>query len=244
MAQSKVAHPEPHEDIPEIRSPREIRWDNATTWPMIMLSLIFLVAYSIMILDDQPFQGRIDEVILAIIAVTYVAFIVDYFVRMHLSGHRMLFFRTNVIDLVSLAIPLLRPLLLLEYVGRLRFFRTGSGTSVRARLALYTAGAAVLFIYVIALAVYASERHAPGASITSFGDAIWWALSTVSTVGYGDVVPVTIPGRTFAVMLMLGGIAIVGAATATIVSAMNERIGLAHQRAARAQHQHESAQSK
>jgi hypothetical protein len=45
-------------------------------------------------------------------------------------------------------------------------------------------------------------------------------------------------------MLMLGGIAIVGAATATIVSAMNERIGLAHQRAARAQHQHESAQSK
>ncbi len=244
MAQSKVAHPEPHEEIPEIRSPREIRWDNATTWPMITLSLIFLVAYSIMILDDQPFQGRIDEVILAIIAVTYVAFIVDYFVRMHLSGHRMLFFRTNVIDLVSLAIPLLRPLLLLEYLGRLRFFRTGSGTSVRARLALYTAGAAVLFIYVIALAVYASERHAPGASITSFGDAIWWALSTVSTVGYGDVVPVTIPGRTFAVMLMLGGIAIVGAATATIVSAMNERIGLAHQRAARAQHQHESAQSK
>jgi voltage-gated potassium channel len=244
MAQSKVAHPEPHEEIPEIRSPREIRWDNATTWPMIMLSLIFLVAYSIMILDDQPFQGRIDEVILAIIAVTYVAFIVDYFVRMHLSGHRMLFFRTNVIDLVSLAIPLLRPLLLLEYLGRLRFFRTGSGTSVRARLALYTAGAAVLFIYVIALAVYASERHAPGASITSFGDAIWWALSTVSTVGYGDVVPVTIPGRTFAVMLMLGGIAIVGAATATIVSAMNERIGLAHQRAARAQHQSESAKPK
>ena len=244
MAQSKVAHPEPHEEIPEIRSPREIRWDNATTWPMILLSLIFLVAYSIMILDDQPFQGRIDEVILAIIAVTYVAFIVDYFVRMHLSGHRMLFFRTNVIDLVSLAIPLLRPLLLLEYLGRLRFFRTGSGTSVRARLALYTAGAAVLFIYVIALAVYASERHAPGASITSFGDAIWWALSTVSTVGYGDVVPVTIPGRTFAVMLMLGGIAIVGAATATIVSAMNERIGLAHQRAVRAQHQSESAKPK
>jgi voltage-gated potassium channel len=244
MAQSKVVHPEPHEEIPEIRSPREIRWDNATTWPMIVLSLVFLVAYSIMILDDQPFQGRIDELILAIITVTYVAFIVDYFVRMHLSGHRMLFFRTNVIDLVSLAIPLLRPLLLLEYLGRLRFFRSGSGTSVRARLTLYTTGAAVLFIYVIALAVYACERHAPGATITSFGDAVWWALSTVSTVGYGDVVPVTIPGRTFAVMLMLGGIAIVGAATATIVSAMNERITRAHQRAARAQHQPETPQRK
>ena len=102
---------------------------------------------------------------------------------------------------------------------------------MRARIALYTGGAAVLFIYVISLAVYACERHAPGASITSFGDAVWWAMSTISTVGYGDVVPVTVPGRVFAVMLMLGGMAIVGAATATIVSALSERVGKAHQRA-------------
>jgi voltage-gated potassium channel len=237
------AHMEPHEVIPEYRSSREIRWDNATTWPMIMLSLVFLIAYSIMILDDQPFRGRIDEVILGIIGLTYVAFIVDYFVRMHLSGNRLLFFRKNGIDLVSLVIPLLRPLLLLEYLGRLRFFRTSSGASVRARLALYTSGAAVLFIYVISLAVYASERHAPGASITSFGDAVWWAMSTISTVGYGDVVPVTVPGRIFAVMLMLGGVAIVGAATAAIVSAINERVAKAHQRSAHLAHEQQSSKT-
>ena len=79
------ADTEPHEAIPEYRSSREIRWDNATTWPMIMLSLVFLIAYSVMILDDQPFRGRVDQVILGIIGLTYVAFIVDYFVRMHLA---------------------------------------------------------------------------------------------------------------------------------------------------------------
>jgi voltage-gated potassium channel len=246
MAESTgtTEHSEPHEVIPEYRSVREIRWDNATTWPMIVLSIIFLVAYSFMILDDQPFRGRIDEAILAIITLTYVAFIVDYFVRMHLSGNRALFFRKNGIDLVSLVIPLLRPLLLLEYLGRLSLFRTGSGTSVRARIALYTSGAAVLFIYVISLAVYACERHATGASITSYGDAVWWAMSTISTVGYGDVVPVTIPGRVFAVMLMLGGMAIVGAATATIVSALSERVGKAHQRAVRLERERQASTSK
>ncbi len=217
--------------IMDVRSPREIRWDNATTWPMIVLSLVFLVAYSVMILDDQPFRGTIDLFILAIITVTYIAFIVDFFVRMHLSEHRVRFVRNNLIDLFSLLVPLLRPLLLLEYLGRIRLFSGGSGSSLRARITIYAGGSAVLFIYVIALAVLACERHAPGATIVSFGDSLWWAMCTVSTVGYGDMVPVTIPGRIFAVMLMLGGVAIVGAATATIVSAMNERVVVARQRA-------------
>jgi len=227
-----AANPETILDtILDVRSAREIRWDNATTWPMIVLSLVFLVAYSVMILDDQPFRGSVDLVILGIITVTYVAFIVDYFVRMHLSEHRIRFVRNNIIDLFSLLIPLLRPLLLLEYLGRIRIFSGASGASLRARITIYAGGSAVLFIYVISLAVFACERHAPGATIVSFGDSLWWAMCTISTVGYGDMVPVTVPGRIFAVMLMLGGVAIVGAATATIVSAMNERVVVARARA-------------
>jgi len=227
--------------ILDVRSAREIRWDNATTWPMIVLSLVFLVAYSVMILDDQPFRGSVDLVILGIITVTYVAFIVDFFVRMHLSEHRIRFVRNNIIDLFSLLIPLLRPLLLLEYLGRIRIFSGASGASLRARISIYAGGSAVLFIYVISLAVFACERHAPGATIVSFGDSLWWAMCTISTVGYGDMVPVTVPGRIFAVMLMLGGVAIVGAATATIVSAMNERVVVAR---ARAEHGRRQAEAK
>lgn len=227
--------------ILDVRSAREIRWDNATTWPMIVLSLVFLVAYSVMILDDQPFRGSVDLVILGIITVTYIAFIVDFFVRMHLSEHRVRFVRNNLIDLFSLLIPLLRPLLLLEYLGRIRIFSGASGSSLRARISIYAGGSAVLFIFVISLAVFACERHAPGATIVSFGDSLWWAMCTISTVGYGDMVPVTVPGRIFAVMLMLGGVAIVGAATATIVSAMNERVVVAR---ARAEHGGRQAEAK
>lgn len=53
-------------------------------------------------------------------------------------------------------------------------------------------------------------------SIESFGDALWWAIVTATTVGYGDVSPVTVEGRLIAVMLMLVGIGVIGVFTATV----------------------------
>jgi voltage-gated potassium channel len=76
----------------------------------------------------------------------------------------------------------------------------------------------------LALATLEAERYAPGANIVTFGDAIWWALVTIATVGYGDTYPVTALGRFYAVLLMAGGVAIVGTASATIISFLNERV--------------------
>jgi voltage-gated potassium channel len=58
----------------------------------------------------------------------------------------------------------------------------------------------------------------PDANITDFGDAIWWAVTTMTTVGYGDRYPVTSAGRMVAFALMIGGIALLGTATATLAS--------------------------
>lgn len=67
------------------------------------------------------------------------------------------------------------------------------------------------------------ERAAARANITTFSDALWWAMSTVSTVGYGDHYPVTAAGRAIGVMLMIAGVGIFGvtpaAAAAWFVSA-------------------------
>jgi voltage-gated potassium channel len=105
-----------------------------------------------------------------------------------------------------------------------------------------------MYIYVLSLAVYAAERRAPGATITSFGDSVWWAMETISTVGYGDLIPITVPGRIYASMLMLGGMVIVGLTTATVVSFLGERVQSAHraalEQAERAKkHEHEQNQN-
>jgi voltage-gated potassium channel len=92
------------------------------------------------------------------------------------------------------------------------------GNAIRGRVVIYTVSGAVLLIYVGALAELETERAAAGSHITNFGDAVWWAITTITTVGYGDIYPVTTIGRVIAVLMMIGGISLVGSITATIAS--------------------------
>ena len=225
--------------VVDTRSPAEITWEKYTTLPFIFLSFVFLLGYSILILDDEVFTQGLDKYILASLIVIWLFFIVDYFVRLSMSTNKKVYFKRNVIDLISMIIPFTRPFLLLMYLSRLRWFKGKQGSSVRARLVAYAASFAVMYIYVMSLAVYAAERHAAGATITNYGDAIWWAIETITTVGYGDMVPVTIYGRIYASLLMLGGVVIVGATTATAVSYLGEKVQIVHKRAQEQPH-HES----
>lgn len=79
-------------------------------------------------------------------------------------------------------------------------------------------------VYAGALAILDVEADAPEANITTFGDALWWAVATITTVGYGDFYPVTLPGRCVAVGLMIGGIAVLGVVTASVASWMVESV--------------------
>ncbi|HEY4269097.1 MAG TPA: potassium channel family protein, partial [Galbitalea sp.] len=69
------------------------------------------------------------------------------------------------------------------------------------------------------------EQNVRGASITSIGQALWWAVSTITGTGYGDVVPVTFVGKLVGVGLMIGGVAIVGVVAASFASWMIEAVG-------------------
>lgn len=67
-----------------------------------------------------------------------------------------------------------------------------------------------------------------GGSIDSFDDALWWAVSTVTTVGYGDIFPVTPAGRGVAAFLMVTGIALFGVLTANLTTFFVERGDAVH----------------
>jgi voltage-gated potassium channel len=72
--------------------------------------------------------------------------------------------------------------------------------------------------------VLAAEEGRPGANISDFGTAVWWSMTTVTTVGYGDHYPVTVQGRAVAAVLMMCGIALLGVVTASLASYVVDRV--------------------
>ncbi len=93
----------------------------------------------------------------------------------------------------------------------------------------HVAAAAGLVAFVAALAVLDAERRNPEANIVSFGDSMWWTLTTMTTVGYGDRYPTTGEGRMVAVVLMLVGIGLLGVVTAALASWFVEKINAVEQ---------------
>lgn len=151
-------------------------------------------------------------------------FAVDYVARLALSRDRVTFLRGNLFDLAVVALPLLRPLRLLRLVTLLSVLNRNVGGSMRGRVAVYVAGATSLILLVASLAVLDAERGNKGATITTFGDAAWWAFTTVTTVGYGDRYPITGQGRFIAGGLVLAGIALLGIVTASLASWLIDKV--------------------
>ncbi|WAB80400.1 ion channel [Microcella daejeonensis] len=204
---------------------RRSRWETRMQVPLIVVGVLFVVGYSAFVLAPElPAAARAGITLL--MAITWIVFAVDYAVRLGLTprGGRRGFVRQNVIDLLSVIVPLVRGLRVINLIRTAPAFRARTGTAVRIEVTAYAAASAAYFVYFIALATLAAERDADGSTITTFGDAIWWAIVTLATVGYGDVYPVTVAGRVYAVMLMAGGVVIVGTASALIISYIMERI--------------------
>jgi voltage-gated potassium channel len=203
------------------------RWETVTYWPLTVVALLFVIVYTVQVIGRL--DGGAQTVTNIVIGGTWIVFAVDYLARLLLARPRGRWFRAHLFDLAVVFIPTLRPIRLLGALTRLASFRRSAASSLRARLIVYGLGAALLMIWQISLWVLSVERDAPGADIRSFGDAIWWAFCTVTTVGYGDFAPVTPAGRFFAVLLMAGGVVLVGLIVATFSSWVMERVTRGHE---------------
>src|SRR4051812_10872545 len=153
------------------------------------LALAFLVAYALPILDTGLSPAVVDAC--GMIAwVAWGAFAVDYLARVALAGaERRRYVLRHWYDPVVIALPLLRPLRLLRVLAVLGVLHRRAGASLRGRVAIYVVGATTMLSFVAALAMLDAERHSADANITTFGDALWWAAATITTVGYGDRYP-------------------------------------------------------
>lgn len=199
------------------------RWRDRTDEPLIVAAVLFLAAYAWPVLDpDLPAWARgLCEVVSWVV---WALFAADFVVRLCLAPDRRRFLRHNWVDVITLAVPMLRPLRALRAIVALNVLGRRGSVFARGRVVVSVVCSVALVGFVAAVAVLDAERANPEANLRSFGDAAWWAATTVTTVGYGDRYPTTTEGRWVAVGLMLTGIALVGVVTAALASWFVERL--------------------
>lgn len=210
---------------------RLARWERAVEWPLTIAAVVFLGAYAAQILARS--HGAVQGIAEVVLWVTWAAFVVDYLVRLTLAVPRGRWFVRHLLDLAIVLLPVFRPLRLMRFLTVIALIQRNTGAMLRGKVVIYTVGATVLTVVVSALAVLDAEQSA-GGTITSLGDALWWAVVTITTVGYGDFTPITAQGRVIAVGLMVGGIALIGVVTATLASWIVEKVSLENQSSAAA----------
>lgn len=195
------------------------RW---TEWPETLLALALipiLLAPHLFSLSTGT-RARLDDLDYLIWGV----FAADLLLCLAIAPRRWPYLRSHWFDVIIVALPMLRPLRTLRVFRALRALAAADRVLVGVRHLVvrhglhYVLATAFITILVAGSFVTAFERDAPGATIHSLPDGLWWALTTVTTVGYGDTYPTTALGRGIGVALMLVGIALFGAVTANLAA--------------------------
>ncbi|MBE5961313.1 MAG: hypothetical protein E7256_07995 [Lachnospiraceae bacterium] len=205
------------------------RKQRASVVYQVLIGILAVMAVGIAIEDVVKGLDRawsiVDTVILWI-------FVLDYVVRFILAGDRKRFLKENVLDLLAI-LPfnsMFRGLRIFKVRKLLRISKVTTTTARFARVCSYgfrwtrnvraflnTNGFKYMLVMTVVL-TFAGGIGIHFAEDMSLEDGVWWAFVTVTTVGYGDISPHTLPGRVVAGILMLTGIGLIGSITSTLTS--------------------------
>ena len=186
-------------------------------WTLTFLALAFLIAYSYpaFVVEINPSSQSILD---GIQWVSWIAFAADLFFGIYKASNKMQFLKKHPLEILAVILPFLRPLRLLRFIsfGTLVFEKVNLGKSIAITFKVIVT--ALFLTYLAGIEITMAERGEPGATIQSIGDGFWWAITTLTTVGYGDIYPTTTEGRFIAVGLMVSGICVLGFISATVAA--------------------------
>lgn len=190
------------------RARRRALYERRSAFPVFVLGVLFVMGFIQVISGSDVTTGR------WLMLVGWLGFVVDLIWRWVIAEDRRHFPRQNWFACLAVVIPVFR-VLFIAYV----FARLATGRQrIKSRVQVYAAYLTVLVIVFGAAIVLGAERGYPGSNIETYPEAVWWACVTVTTVGYGDFVPVSPLGRTVATLMLVNGVVLISVVTATIAS--------------------------
>jgi voltage-gated potassium channel len=184
------------------------------TW-MAVLAMVFLAAWSVRIIAFESLSPGVRAALELVQVVIWAIFFADIVIRTVISNRSWRYLWTHPLDVIAVLIPAARPLKVLTTFTQGSAFASAKG---RMRTMQAVVISVVLLLWIGSVAVLSAERDVDNSAINTFGDALWWAVVTVTTVGYGDFSPVSMTGRIVAVVMMLLGIALIGVVTASVAA--------------------------
>lgn len=193
--------------------------EHVMRYPMAVIGLGWLGC--VIAVLSLNLHGAAPDVLVTTLFILWVVVFVEYIVRLFAVDDRKGYVSARLVEPAVVVVPAFQYLRLfgldrvtvvvLEVVLRIRAILVHRGL-----LRVLIAATGLLFLGAWLEVLF--ETNAKGSNIHTYGDSLWWAIVTVTTVGYGDRYPVTLGGRLVAVVLMLVGIGLLGVLTASVAS--------------------------
>lgn len=184
---------------------------------LMVMAIAYLLAFSYPAFVNEVSpnsQLKLDAVQWA----SWIVFAVDLVAGLIRSVDRKIFLKSHIFEIATVLLPFLRPLRLMRVIsfGGLVLQKVAIGKQVAITVKVIIAS--LFLAYIAAIQITITERPIETSNIKNFEDGLWWAITTVTTVGYGDKFPTTSTGRILAVTLMLVGISLMGVITASVAA--------------------------
>ncbi|WP_322511265.1 ion channel [Chloroflexus sp.] len=200
---------------PERRAILLARFERTTEIPLLLLSVVFLVIF--FAIESRTTNAEITRILDGLLWLIWGVFGVELAIKLYLAPERSRYLRSHWIEILIIGLPFLRPLRLLWLPVIVTRLWRQSHRVLRQRMPAFIGVTSLALVIIGATLMFVAEQGS-GGPINTFADAVWWALTTITTVGYGDTYPVTALGRGVAVFLMIAGISLFGLLTANVAA--------------------------